>query len=122
MAVVVDEYGGVEGLVTMEDILESLFGDIYDERDTIEDLYHRVDEHTFIVSGMMPIERFNELTGAGISHENFDTVGGYVFHLFGRLPVKGEEISEGGYAYGIEKMGKARVLRVRVRKEAVHDG
>jgi CBS domain containing-hemolysin-like protein len=122
MAIVVDEYGGVEGLVTMEDILESLFGDIYDERDTIEDLYHRVDENTFLVSGMMPIGRFNELTGTAISEEDFDTVGGYVFHLFGRLPAKGEEISERGYAFLIEKMGKARILRVRVRKEVVHDG
>ncbi len=121
MAIVVDEYGGVEGLVTMEDILESLFGDIWDERDTIEDLYHRVDEHTFLVSGMMPIGRFNELTGASISEEDFDTVGGYVFHLFGRLPAKGESISLGGYKFLVEKMGKARVLRVRVRKEAVDD-
>lgn len=121
MAIVVDEYGGVEGLVTMEDILESLFGDIYDERDTIEDLYHRVDEQTFLVSGMMPIGRFNELTGASISEEDFGTVGGYVFHLFGRLPAKGESISIGGYKFLIEKMGKARILRVRVRKEAVDD-
>jgi putative hemolysin len=121
MAIVVDEYGGVEGLVTMEDILEGLFGDIYDERDTIEDLYHRVDEHTFLVSGMMPIERFNELTGAVISEEDFDTLGGYVFHLFGRLPSKGDEISMEGYTFSIEKMGKVRILRVRVRKEEGHD-
>jgi len=122
MAIVVDEYGGVEGLVTMEDVLEGLFGDIYDERDTIEDLYHRVDEHTFLVAGMMSIERFNELTGAGIDEENFDTLGGYVFHLFGRLPSKGDEISMGSYTFSIEKMGKARILRVRVRKEEAHDG
>ncbi len=122
MAIVVDEYGGVEGLVTMEDILEGLFGDIYDERDTIEDLYHRLDERTLLVSGMMPIERFNEITGAGIDIEDFDTLGGYVFHLFGRLPVRGEKISMGGYTFSIEKMGKARILRVRVRREADHDG
>ena len=122
MAIVVDEYGGVEGLVTMEDVLEGLFGDIYDERDTIEDLYHLVDEHTFLVSGMMSIGRFNELTGAGIDEENFDTLGGYVFHLFGRLPSRGDEISMGGFTFSIEKMGKARILRVRVRKEEGHDG
>jgi len=121
MAIVVDEYGGVEGLVTMEDILEGLFGDIYDERDTIEDLYHRVDEHTFLISGMMPIERFNELTGAGVSEEDFDTLGGYVFHLFGRIPSKGDQISMEGYTFSIEKMGKIRILRVRVRKEEGHD-
>jgi len=122
MAIVVDEYGGVEGLVTMEDILEGLFGDIYDERDTIEDLYHRVDENTFLVSGMTSIERFNELTGAGIDEEDFDTLGGYVFHLFGRLPSKGDAISMGGYTFSIEKMGKARILRVRVKREEGHDG
>jgi len=69
----------------------------------------------------MPIDRFNELTGAGIDEEDFDTLGGYVFHLFGRLPSKGDEISMEGYTFSIEKMGKVRILRVRVRKEGDHD-
>jgi CBS domain containing-hemolysin-like protein len=117
LAIVVDEYGGIAGLVTMEDILESLFGDIYDERDTRESLSHRVDDRTVIVSGSMPLDLFNSLMGGSVSSEEFDTVGGYVFHLFGRLPVKGESISSGEFTFRVDRMGKARILRVRVMKQ-----
>lgn len=123
MAIVVDEYGGIAGLVTMEDILEALFGDIYDERDTRESLFHRVDERTMLVSGGMPVEDFNSLTGSSVSTEDFDTVGGYVFHLFGRLPSKGEMISSDGLIFRVERMAKARILRIRVTmKEKEGDG
>ncbi len=118
MALVVDEYGGIAGLITMEDILESLFGDIYDERDTRESLFHRVDDSTLIVSGSMQIDDFNELVGSSISSDDFDTLGGYVFHLFGKLPLRGEEISSDGLIFRVERMGKARILRVRVTKKA----
>lgn len=117
LALVVDEYGGIAGLVTMEDILEALFGDIYDERDTRESLYHRVDDRTLLVSGGMTVGDFNTLTGSSVSTEDFDTLGGYVFHLFGRLPAKGETISSDGLAFRVERMGKARILRVRVTME-----
>lgn len=114
MAVVVDEYGGIAGLVTMEDILESLFGDIYDERDTRESLFHRVDDRTIIVSGGMSVEDFNTLADSAVSTKDFDTVGGYVFHLFGRLPAKGEMISSDGLVFRVERLAKARILRIRV--------
>jgi len=114
LAIVVDEYGGIAGLVTMEDILEALFGDIYDERDTRESLFHRVDDRTILVSGGMPVDGFNTLTGNSISTEDFDTVGGYVFHLFGRLPAKGEMISSDGLIFRVERMAKARILRIRI--------
>lgn len=122
LAVVVDEYGGIAGLVTMEDILESLFGDIYDERDTRESLYHRVDDNTVLVSGSMPVDNFNELMGESISSDDFDTLGGYVFHLFGRLPVKGESIASDRLVFRIERMGKARILRIRVTRKETEDG
>ncbi|MFB3926136.1 MAG: hemolysin family protein [Syntrophales bacterium] len=117
MAIVVDEYGGIAGLVTMEDILESLFGDIYDERDTRERLCRRIDQQTFIVSGMMPVDDFNELFGMSLSSEDYGTVGGYVLHLFGKLPGRGEEIAAGDYVFRIEKMSKARIMRIRVKKK-----
>lgn len=116
MAIVVDEYGGVAGLVTMEDILESIFGDIYDERDTRELLYRRIDEKTVVVSGMMSIDEFNGLIGTAFSAEDFDTVGGLVFHLFGKLPGKGEEVMLNGCRLRVEKVRRARILRVRVTK------
>jgi putative hemolysin len=114
MAVVVDEYGGVAGLVTMEDILENLFGEIYDERDIREKLYHFIDDQNIIVSGRMPIEDFNALAGTAISSEDFETLGGFVFHLFGRLPVKGDEIRFEGMTFRVERMRGAGVWRIRV--------
>lgn len=122
MAIVVDEYGGVAGIVTMEDVLESLFGDIYDEYDIREDLYRRIDGKTLLISGMMPIDDFNDLTGTSIPSKDFDTVGGFVFHLFGNLPVRGEAVSFGDYIFSVEKMSRARILKVRVEKKEVEDG
>jgi len=114
MAVVVDEYGGVAGLVTMEDILENLFGEIYDERDIQEKLYHFTDDRNIIVSGRMPIEDFNNLAGAAISSQDFDTLGGFVFHLFGRLPAKGDEVRFEGMTFRVERMRGAGIWRIRV--------
>ncbi len=121
MAIVVDEYGGVAGLVTMEDILESLFGDIYDERDTKERHYRVIDGQTVVVSGRMPIEEFNALTGMNIPSEDFDTVGGFVLHLFGRLPSRGEEVHYDGIVFRVERMRGASIWRVRVFREEVEE-
>ena len=114
VAIVVDEYGGISGLVTMEDILEALFGDIYDERDTRERPYHRIDERNFMVSGAMSIEEFNNLVGTSIPTEDFGTLGGFVFHLFGRLPARGEGISHAGLSFLVRKVKGTRILSVRV--------
>jgi len=114
MAIVVDEYGGVAGLVTMEDILESLFGEIYDERDIQEKLYHFIDERNMVISGRMPIEDFNDLVGAAVSSEDFETLGGFVFHLFGRLPVQGDEVSYEDMTFRIERMRGAGIWLIRV--------
>lgn len=121
VAVVVDEYGGISGLVTMEDILEALFGDIYDERDTRERPFHRIDERTLMVSGALSIEDFNGLTGTSISSEDFGTVGGYVLHLFGKLPARGDEIRADGLRLLVRKVKGTRILSVRVSREATGD-
>jgi len=123
MAIVVDEYGGVSGLVTLEDILEDLFEDIYDNYGLKTNLWQRIDEQTFLVSGKMSMEEFSKLTGLVLSTEDFDTVGGFVFHLFGKLPSKGESVCFENYAFGVEKMGGTRILILRVeRKEKTLDG
>ncbi len=123
MAMVVDEYGGIEGLVTLNDILENLVGDIYDEDDVKESLFHRVDNKTFVVSGAMDIEDFNEFAETSISTEEFDTVGGFIFHLFGKLPSTGDEVDFEQYTFKVEKIRKARIMTVRVaRKEEKNDG
>ncbi|MBT8490706.1 MAG: hemolysin family protein [Deltaproteobacteria bacterium] len=123
MAIVVDEYGGIEGLVTLNDIMESLVGDIYDEYDERERLFHRVTDGTLIVSGSMDIEDFNELMGTTIPIEEFDTVGGFIFHLFGELPAKGDEVDFDNYTFKVEKISGARIIKARViKKEEPHDG
>jgi putative hemolysin len=123
MAIVVDEYGGIEGLVTLNDIMESLVGDIYDEYDERERLFHRITDGTLIVSGSMDIEDFNELTGTAIPMEEFDTIGGFIFHLFGELPAKGDEVDFNNYTFKVEKISGARIIKARViKKEDPHDG
>ncbi len=117
MAIVVDEYGGVAGLVTLTDILESIFGEMYDEYAMREETLHPVDEHTFIVSGMMDVEDFNEQFGVSIATEEFDTIGGFVFHLFGKLPAKGEGVDYEGYRFTVETIRKARILTLKVAEK-----
>jgi CBS domain containing-hemolysin-like protein len=122
VALVVDEYGGISGLVTMEDILEALFGDIYDERDTRERPFHRIDDRNLMVSGAMSIDEFNSLIGTSIPSEDYGTVGGFVFHLFGRLPSRGDRISFDGLSFLIRKVKGTRILSVRVtQEEAGHE-
>jgi putative hemolysin len=116
VALVVDEYGGISGLVTMEDILEELFGDIYDERDTRERPFHRIDERNLMVSGALSIDEFNEIAGTSIPSEDFGTLGGFVLHLFGRLPARGEEVTSNGLGFVVRKVKGTRILSVRVTR------
>lgn len=76
-----------------------------------------IDEHTLVVSGRMPVEDFNALTGMDIPSEDFDTVGGFVFHLFGRLPAKGEEVRFKDRVFRVDRMLGARIWRIKVTKE-----
>ena len=121
IAIVVDEYGGVSGLVTIEDILEDLFDDLYARHGIRDNLWQRIDERTLLVSGSMPMEDFRSLIDADIPRDGFDTVGGFVFHLFGKLPAKGESVSFNGYVFRIDMMGKARILTIRVEKREEDD-
>jgi CBS domain containing-hemolysin-like protein len=92
IAVVVDEYGGTAGLVTLEDIMEEIVGGLQDEFEVMERAkeVEIIDEKTFIVSGQTPLDEMGDLIGEAIESEDFNTIGGYVFGLFGRLPKVGE--------------------------------
>ncbi|NPU86422.1 MAG: HlyC/CorC family transporter [Syntrophaceae bacterium] len=116
-AVVVDEYGGVSGLITLEDILEHLFRDIYDEHGIRKNLWEKVGENVWVVSGRMETEDLNELLGLSLSPEEFETTGGFVLHLFGKLPQRGEAVSFGGYRFLVVKVGPARILSIWVTRE-----
>ena len=119
LAVVVDEYGGTAGLVTLEDLLEELVGEIRDEFDEEERLIQKVDSTTFRVSGKLPIDELNAATGLHIPNESFDTVGGWVLDLFGRVPHKGEKKDWGDARVSVEKVQRTRVVEVLL---TVRDG
>ncbi|HSF30224.1 MAG TPA: hemolysin family protein [Candidatus Tectomicrobia bacterium] len=117
VAIVVDEYGGVSGLVTMEDALEELVGEIVDEFDTEEVLCRQIDAQTHVVSARLPLDEFNASLGVSIPREDADTIGGHVFHLFGKLPKRGESVSAHGLTFTVEHIKGTRILEIRVRRE-----
>ncbi|HXF33749.1 MAG TPA: hemolysin family protein [Candidatus Acidoferrales bacterium] len=116
LAIVVDEYGGTAGIVTMEDLLEEIVGEIRDEHDEGEEepiVVIAPDES--VVDAGMNIEDVNDRLGISLPHEDFETIGGYTVGLFGRLPREGEEISAGdGVKLRVERTRGKRILRVRV--------
>jgi CBS domain containing-hemolysin-like protein len=114
LAIVVDEYGGTAGLVTLEDLLEELVGEIRDEFDEEERLIQRIDDHTFLVSGKLSVDELNAATGLAVPNGSFDTVGGWVLDLFGRVPHKGEKLDSGAVVLSVEKVERTRVLEVLV--------
>ena len=121
MAICVDEYGGVAGLVTMEDLLEDLFGEILDEYDPEEPRVRQLDDHTLIIPARMPIEDFNRRLDAGLPEDEYDTMGGMVFDLFGKLPTPGTKVSYMHYTFTVEKMMGTRIVELRVQREPGED-
>ena len=117
IAVVVDEYGGVSGMVTLEHILEHLFEETGGDDESACDGCERIDEQTILVEGNMPVEQFNKLLDAGLPEDEFDTVGGFVLHLFGKMPTKGDEVHSDGYIFQIHDVGKTRILKVKITRE-----
>jgi putative hemolysin len=114
MAIVVDEYGGTAGLVSLEDLLEELVGEIADEYDEPERLIQRLDESTFRVAGKLPVDDLNAATGLSISKEAYDTVGGWVLDLFGRVPRKSERRETSELIVTVEKVERTRVIEVLI--------
>ena len=114
MAIVVDEYGGTAGLVSLEDLLEELVGEIADEYDEPERLIQRVDATTYRVAGKLPIDELNAATGLQISNETYDTVGGWVLDLFGRVPRRAERAETPELRVVVEKVERTRIVEVLV--------
>ena len=116
MAVVVDEWGGVAGLVTIEDVLEQIVGEIDDEHDVEEEegFVTQVKPGEFVVKALMPVEDFNRQFGATFDEEEFDTVGGIVVKAFGYLPERGEERALGGLRFSVLRADQRRVHLFRV--------
>lgn len=114
MAIVVDEYGGVAGLVTLEDLIEELVGEIVDEYDVEEPLVERQRDGTLRVDGRIQISELNGIAGLALPEGDFDTVAGLVFDRFGRVPVEGEATDADGYVLRVERVQARRITRVHV--------
>lgn len=123
-AVVVDEYGGVTGLITMGDLLEAIFGDIPNPSDEAEeDWIRELPDNRFALPGSTPIEDFNARFGTGLEVEEVKTLGGLVLHHFGELPAEGDCIEMGGYRFCAQRIETNRIAEVIVESvEQRHDG
>ena len=121
MAIVVDEYGGVAGLLTIEDVLEEIVGEIEDEHDDEEAVFIRPDgdrngKPSFAVRALTRIEDFNEYFECELEDEEYDTVGGLVMHELGRLPRRGEKVGFGGFEFVVVKADKRRIDALQVQR------
>jgi CBS domain containing-hemolysin-like protein len=118
MAIVIDEYGGTAGLVTIEDLIEEIVGEIVDEYDQEEPLVEPLDEDTIRVDAKLPIDEMNELLGVDLPHEEWDTVGGLVFGLTGRVPSSGETVRLDSLEFRTERVTGRRIQKVVITKLA----
>ena len=115
MAIVIDEYGGVAGLVTIEDVLEEIVGEIEDETDADDEVQIRkLTESTFFVQALTPIEDFNEAFCSTFSDEEFDTIGGLVLNAFGRLPNRNETTHLEGFEFKVINSDQRKLNSLRV--------
>ena len=116
LAVVVDEYGGTAGLVTLEDLVEELVGEIVDESDHAEPLLLTQAGDETLILGRMPVDQLNTLMDADLPDDHWDTVGGLIFGTLGRVPRVGESVEVGGFKLEVEHMQGRRIARVRLSR------
>ena len=121
MAIVVDEYGGVAGLLTIEDVLEEIVGEIDDEHDHEEAEFIRPDgdrngKPSFAVRALTRIEDFNEYFDCELVDEEYDTIGGLVMHVLGRLPRRGEKVEHGGFEFAVIRADRRRIDALQVQR------
>ena len=117
IAIAVDEYGGVSGIVCLEDIIEEIVGDIQDEFDDEEEDIVKLDEQHFLCDTRAYIEDVNKIIGLNLPNEDYDTLGGFVFDLFGKIPVKYEKVSFEGVNFIINNMDGHKIKTIKIEKK-----
>lgn len=118
MAIVVDEYGGVSGLVTMEDVIEEIVGEIQDEYDKESPLFKEIDADTYLVDGRMTIEEINEELDLNLPiAEGIETISGFILSILGSLPKEKESVEFNGYQFVVERVVRNRIMKVRIEKK-----
>lgn len=116
LAVILDEYGGTAGLLSMEDLIEEIVGEIFDEHDDAHEVEH-VNNNEYVVSGATKIDDFNELADSSLTSEEYESVGGYVMGLAGGVPKEGDCLTDGIITFAVEEMDRNRIERLRIKFE-----
>ncbi|WP_105168991.1 CNNM family magnesium/cobalt transport protein CorC [Pseudoalteromonas sp. T1lg23B] len=124
MAIVVDEYGGVSGLVTIEDILEIIVGEIEDEHDDDEEQQdiRQLSKHVYMVQALTPLDEFNEFFKTGYDTQEADTIGGIILHAFGHMPSRGETIDIEQLQFKVTNSDNRRIIQLQVTVPKTEDG
>lgn len=121
MAIVMDEFGAVRGLITLEDILEEIVGEIDDEYDVEDDDFEKIDENTSLVRGKVDIEDVEERLNIEIPKGPYESIGGLIIHSLGRLPKDGESVSIGDITLIVDSAGKRKVKKVKVIRPEIEE-
>ena len=123
IAIVVDEYGGTAGIVTMEDILEEIVGEIYDEYDLVQKNYEKIDENTYLLNGALSVSEVEKILGIDIPEGDYDTLSGFLIEELGRIPSETEkpEVETEKATYKIEKIKDMRIIKVKACKNQTVD-
>ncbi|MFT5710907.1 MAG: magnesium and cobalt transporter [Halioglobus sp.] len=115
MAIVIDEYGGIAGLVTIEDVLEEIVGEIEDETDAEADrLIHQINDDDYLIKALTPIDDFNDHFNTQFSHEEFDTIGGLVIQAFGHMPTRNESTTIDGFEFKVIVADQRKIHSLRM--------
>ncbi len=124
MAIVVDEYGGTAGLVTLEDVLEEIVGEIQDEYDKEPPLYKKIDENSFLIDAKIDLDELNEQLEVDLPTEGeYESLGGFIFSLTDYIPEQNEVVEYNNYTFIIEKIDRNRIIQVKLtRSEIVEEG
>ncbi len=109
MAILLDEYGGFSGIVTIEDMIEEIVGNIYDEHDVFDDYISKMTDNIYLIDALVSVDDFNDALGFEIVSDNADSIGGYVIERLGRVPLKGDSVFYDGHEFKVQQMAGRRI-------------